>query len=79
MTDGPFYWSLVDRRVVTEADEVKAEDRLGPYATREEAQLALQHAQANTEAWDAEEDAAKEEAGADEWEKDSEGWGPFKH
>lgn len=78
MTDGPYYWSLKDHRVVTEADNVKAEDRLGPYATAEEAQQALQHVEANNDAWEAAEEAEKDED-ADAWDKDSEGWGPFKH
>lgn len=49
---GRYYWSLNDRRVVTEEDGVKAADRLGPYDTREEAELALETVAARNEAWD---------------------------
>jgi len=52
---GRYYWSLNDRRVVTDEDGVKAADRLGPYDTREEAEHALETVAARNEKWDDEE------------------------
>jgi hypothetical protein len=51
---GSYYWSLNDNKVVTEEDGVKAADRLGPYATREEASRALETVAERNETWDAE-------------------------
>ena len=51
---GRYYWSLNDNKVVTEEDGVKAADRLGPYATREEAARALETVAERNESWDAE-------------------------
>lgn len=51
---GRYYWSLNDRRVVTDEDGVKAADRLGPYDTREEAERALDTVAERNEAWDEE-------------------------
>ncbi|WP_420175815.1 hypothetical protein [Luteococcus sp. OSA5] len=45
-----WYWSLKEHRVVGEG-EAKAEDRLGPYPTREEAAKALDHVQERNEQW----------------------------
>ncbi|MDQ3627660.1 MAG: SPOR domain-containing protein [Actinomycetota bacterium] len=53
---GRYYWSLNDRRVVTEEDGVKAADRLGPYDTRDEAEHALETVAARNEAWEEEEE-----------------------
>ncbi|MEL4359055.1 MULTISPECIES: hypothetical protein [unclassified Luteococcus] len=46
-----WYWSLTEHRVVGEG-EAKAEDRLGPYATKEEAANALTHVQERNDQWD---------------------------
>lgn len=46
-----WYWSLKQHRVVGEGEE-KAEDRLGPYATREEAEQALKRVGDRNESWD---------------------------
>lgn len=51
MSEGPFFWSLTEHRVVGEG-EAKAEDRLGPYPTREAAEKALEHVAERNEAWD---------------------------
>lgn len=51
MSDEQWYWSLKDHRVVR-GDEVRAADRLGPYATREEAANALKGVGQRNEAWD---------------------------
>lgn len=40
-------------------------DRMGPYATREEAQHALDRARSRTEAWDAEDAAERAERDGD--------------
>ena len=53
MTQGPFFWCLRHNRVEgTEGDP--NDRRMGPYATREEAENALATAKANTERWDEE-------------------------
>lgn len=46
-----FYWSLVEHRVVGEG-EAKAVDRLGPYATREEAARAMDHVAERNDSWE---------------------------
>jgi hypothetical protein len=51
---GKYYWSLNDRKVVTEDDGVKAADRLGPYDTPEEAARALETVAERNETWDEE-------------------------
>jgi len=51
---GRYYWSLNDNKVVTEEDGVKAADRLGPYASPEEAARALETVAERNETWDAE-------------------------
>lgn len=62
-----WYWSMKEHRVVGEG-EAKAEDRLGPYATKEEAAKALDHVKERNEQWetdprfnDPDEDEEKEE------------------
>jgi hypothetical protein len=56
---GKYYWSLNDRKVVTEDDGVKAADRLGPYDSPEEASRALETVAERNESWD-EEDQREE-------------------
>jgi hypothetical protein len=53
MPQGPFFFNLRTGRV--EGPEgARADERLGPYATREEAERALQSARERTERWDEE-------------------------
>lgn len=49
--DTEWYYNLVTGQV-EQYEGGKAVDRLGPYATREEAQQALEHAQERNDAWD---------------------------
>lgn len=49
----PWYWSLIHHRVEG-PDGDPNDHRLGPYATREEAERALETARQRTEAWDEE-------------------------
>lgn len=51
MSDERWYFCLVHQRVEPEAGCPNAE-RLGPYATRDEAEHALETAAAHNEAWD---------------------------
>lgn len=69
MADGPFYYCLKHHTVEGPDTECKAEDRLGPYATADEAAHALEHVEENNEKWDAQDEADKGE---------DDGWGPFK-
>jgi hypothetical protein len=48
---GPWYWSLLHSRVEG-PDGDPNDSRLGPYATREEAERALETARERSEAWD---------------------------
>jgi hypothetical protein len=52
MSEGPWYWSLRHSRVEGPEGDPNAE-RLGPFATREEAERALDTARKRTEAWEA--------------------------
>lgn len=81
MTEGQWYYCL-KHRTVEPYDACKAEDRLGPYATREDAEHALEIAAERNKDWDEDprfNDEAEVEGDIDECNKDSEGWGPFKH
>ncbi len=50
-TRGPWYWCLTHSRI--EPSEGCANiERMGPYATREQAATALDRAHENTERWD---------------------------
>jgi hypothetical protein len=51
MTDGDWYFCLTHLRIEHGAGCANAE-RLGPYATREDAERALQTAAERNEAWD---------------------------
>ncbi len=46
------YWYCLKHSTVEGADGCKAADRLGPYATREEASLALEKVAERNESWD---------------------------
>lgn len=57
MSEGQWYYCL-KHNAVEPYDGCKSEDRLGPYATQDEAAHALEQVQANNEKWDAEDEAA---------------------
>ncbi len=78
MSDEQWYWSLKDHRVVR-GDEVKATDRLGPYATREEAANAMGEVAERNDAWENDPRYQEDDQDAEEEDEESEGWGPFKH
>ena len=49
---GDEYWFCTKHNAVEGRDGCRAIDRLGPYATRAEAERALQTAEERNEAWD---------------------------
>lgn len=55
MTDGQWYWCL-RHHAVEPYEGCKAEDRLGPYATFDEATAALDTVQRRNEQWDREDE-----------------------
>ena len=55
MTDGQWYWCL-KHNAAEPWDGCRAEDRLGPYATRDEAGRALETVQKRNEQWDREDE-----------------------
>ncbi len=55
MSDGDWYWCL-KHHAVEPYEGCKAEDRLGPYATRDEATHALQQVRERNDRWDSEDD-----------------------
>ena len=57
MTEGTQYYYNLSTGTVEEGAQSPATERMGPYATREEAARALEHAAENTKRWD-DEDAA---------------------
>ena len=77
MTDGEWYYCLL-HRTVEPYGGCRADDRLGPYPTRAEAENALTHVAERNEEWETDprftdpDDEAEEGEGA-------EGWGPFRH
>jgi hypothetical protein len=58
----PFFYNTVTGAVEELENKSQVKDLLGPYATRAEAERALETARARTEAWDRE-DAEWEERG----------------
>ena len=71
--DIEWYYNLVTGRV-EQYEGGRAEDRLGPYRSREEAEHALEHAQLRNEQWD--NDPRYADDGDDEGEGDGEDdWG----
>ena len=52
MADKHFWYDLNSKSVITDDNDTKATDRLGPYATREEAENALQLVEERNKAWD---------------------------
>ncbi|CAI9400015.1 MULTISPECIES: hypothetical protein [Aestuariimicrobium] len=69
-----YYYCLVHKTVEV-AEGCKAEDRLGPYPSRAEAQQALAHVAERNEAWDNDPRWNDDE---DDDGDDKQGWGPFK-
>jgi hypothetical protein len=56
MADEQFWYDLKTKSVVTDDNDIKAVDRLGPYATRDEAERALEKVEENNQAWDSDDD-----------------------
>jgi hypothetical protein len=56
MADKRFWFDLKTKSVVTDDNDLKATDRLGPYATREEAERALETVEERNKAWDEDDD-----------------------
>ena len=56
MDDKQFWYDVKTKSVVTDDNDVKAVDRLGPYATREEAENALDLVEERNKAWDEDDD-----------------------
>ena len=56
MADKQFWYDVKTKSVVTDDNDVKAVDRLGPYATREEAENALDLVEERNKAWDEDDD-----------------------
>lgn len=52
MADKSFWYDLNSKSVITDDNDTKATDRLGPYATREEAENALDRVDERNKAWD---------------------------
>ncbi len=61
VSDGPpWFYNVRDGRVEG-VSGARAADRLGPYATREEAEAALARVQARNEEWDEQDEQARRE------------------
>lgn len=56
MADKHFWYDLNTKSVITDDNDTKATDRLGPYATRQEAERALELVEQRNQAWDADDD-----------------------
>lgn len=56
MADKRFWYDLNSKSVITDDNDTKAVDRLGPYSTREEAERALETVEENNKAWDSDDD-----------------------
>ncbi|MGP9536884.1 SPOR domain-containing protein [Brachybacterium sp. AOP43-C2-M15] len=68
MTEGTQFYYNLSTGAVEEGPQSQVTDLMGPYATREEAQRALQTAASRNEKWD-EDDEAWESFGAEGEEK----------
>ena len=55
MTETEWYWCL-KHQAVEPYEGCRAEERLGPYATREDAEQALEKVQQRNEKWDREDE-----------------------
>lgn len=84
MTDHTDEWYFcLTHHSVEPFEGCKAADRLGPYATRGEAAMALEHAAERNEAWDNDPrfndpDEDDKENDEDDKDEDETGWGPFR-
>ena len=61
MAEGQWYWCL-KHQAVEPYEACKAEDRLGPFATREEAAKALERVQERNDQWDREDEEYGDDA-----------------
>jgi len=52
MSDGQWWYDLKTKSVVSDDNKTKVTDRLGPYASREEAERALQKVDERNESYD---------------------------
>ena len=52
MSDGQWWYDLKTKSVVADDNQTKVTDRLGPYASREEAERALQKVDERNESYD---------------------------
>lgn len=77
MGEGQWYYCL-DHKAVEPYFGCRSATRLGPYASREEAQEALERVAERNDEWETDPryHDAEEEA---EQPDDTEGWGPFRH
>lgn len=76
VTDDGYYFCL-RHHAVEPFEGCKAEDRLGPYPSREAAEQALRTVEQRNKAWD--EDPRFHDPDDDDNDEDAEGWGPFRH
>lgn len=56
MAEGDWWYCLKHHTVESDEDRCKAADRLGPYASREEAERALDTVAERNERWDSQDD-----------------------
>ncbi|MDN5763883.1 MAG: SPOR domain-containing protein [Microlunatus sp.] len=56
MAEKHFWYDLLTKSVITDDNDTKAVNRLGPYATRDEAEQALAKIEENNRAWDEDDD-----------------------
>lgn len=77
MAEAQWYYCLL-HHAVEPYEGCRAEDRLGPYSSREEAAHALDLAQERNEAWE-HDPRFKDDEDDESEDDDTEGWGPFKH
>jgi uncharacterized protein YfcZ (UPF0381/DUF406 family) len=52
MAKGHWWYDLNTKTVLTDDNDTKVTDRLGPYETREEAERAMERVEERNEAWD---------------------------
>ena len=70
------WWYCLTHKAVEPYEGCKADDRLGPYPSRQDAEQALERAAARNEEW---ENDPKFNDPVEDEDDDTEGWGPFKH
>ena len=74
--DTEWYYNLVTGQV-EQYEGGKAVDRLGPYATRQEAEQALARAEERNEAWENDPRFNDDAEEPEELREDDPGWNPF--